>query len=539
MARPLALLLLLPLSTGLPHAWAQSTFDAATPLASAFVGPSDVELADLDGDGDLDAALTSAVQRTLAVCWNQGGGVFGAPEVLHQGRTAMHRVLARDLDGDGLPELVFAGGSVGLLRNQGGGAFGSVEPVDPAGVSIWTMDLGDIDGDGDLDLATGAWWSHEVAWLENLGGGHFGPRRTLTQAILGVSDVLVRDFDGDGDGDLLAAASWGGQLTLHRRVGAGFEPPLALFSGLAQPRSIDLGDIDGDGQQDLLVGLYGGEVHWRRGLPSGGFSPASVLETEATGLVRARLVDLDLDGDLDALSAAEFADRITWYENLLGDLKGARPLADPCAGAWAFSVGDLDGDGLLDVAHAVRGLEEVDWSRNLGPLDCDGNGVVDRDEIALDASLDWDGDAGLDKCQGTLTCMPVPNSSGQLATLSPQGSPLIAQDQFALSVTALPAGRVGYALVALEGGSTVSWAGAPARLCLAGTLARLVGPGQVAVSDASGACTVGYPLAGGLPPGTPLQAGTSLWFQWWFRDADPATGGHVTGTSSSTLVLFR
>lgn len=534
MARPLALL---ALSAGLAHG--QSTFEAATPLALAISGPSDVELADLDGDGDLDAALTSVVQRTVSVCWNQGGGLFSAPVALHQGRSAMHRVLARDLDGDGLPELVFAGGSVGLLRNLGAGSFGAAEPVDPSGVSIWTLDLGDLDGDGDLDLATGAWWSHEVAWLENLGGGTFGPRRTLTQAVLGVSDVRVRDFDGDGDGDLLSVASWGGQVLLHRRVGAGFDPPMPLFSGLAQPRSVDLGDVDGDGQEDLLVGLYGGEVHWRRGLANGGFTPRAVLEEDAAGLVRVRLVDLDLDGDLDALSAAEFADRITWYENLLGDLKGPRLLADPCDGAWAFSVGDLDGDGLLDVAHAVRGLDRVDWSRNLGPLDCDGNGLVDRDEIDQDATLDWDGDAALDKCQAGLACAATPNSSGLRATLAPAGSPLLADDQFGLQAAGLPPGRVGFALVASEGGSTLAWGGAPARLCLAGSIARLVGPGQVVVSDAAGAAGASYLPSSGLPLGTPVQPGTSLWFQWWFRDTDPQTGAQVSGTSDSALVLFR
>jgi hypothetical protein len=112
-------------------------------------GAYELELLDLDGDGLLDI-LAADVQGGVSVFPGLGDGSFGARLWSPAPENAL-RVVAGDLDGDGLHDLVVSNlGSFEIMKGAGDGTFVPVNHFTttlPRGV-----DLGDLDGDGDLDV---------------------------------------------------------------------------------------------------------------------------------------------------------------------------------------------------------------------------------------------------------------------------------------------------------------------------------------------------------------------------------------------------
>lgn len=96
------------MSTGGP-----ATYDfAAVPPVAVGTDPSDVVLADLDGDGDLEAVVCNATSDDVMIFAWTGG--YGAPAFTFPTGMAPSGVAVGDLDGDGVPDVV--------VSNEGSGS---------------------------------------------------------------------------------------------------------------------------------------------------------------------------------------------------------------------------------------------------------------------------------------------------------------------------------------------------------------------------------------------------------------------------------
>jgi hypothetical protein len=200
----------------------------------------DIELADVDGDGDLDVIVANEGQNELFV--NDNGRLVDEttsrlPELQDESR----EIRAVDVDGDADLDLVVANVTFLmdvtaqdlLLLNDGTGAFtvAAGDRFAEDARSNFTIQVTDLDADGDPDIlapstdfsATGA---GDYLALLNDGRGRFtaaGAGVVLPQSATGNGfDVEVADFDGDGRVELLlcnrasgpTAARSGGVLRL-------------------------------------------------------------------------------------------------------------------------------------------------------------------------------------------------------------------------------------------------------------------------------------------------------------------------------------
>lgn len=168
-------------------------------------------LADFNGDGHLDIAVANEGNGGpggISVLLGKGDGTFGTATQYGQ-LGFVGSVVAGDLNGDGMLDLVFAGsdlttyiGIVGVLLGNGDGTFQTALEY-PAGSIPYGVILADYNGDGKLDAAAGDYNGGVNVLLGN-GDGSLQPA-TVYAAALEPAYLLTGDFNRDGAMDLVAS----------------------------------------------------------------------------------------------------------------------------------------------------------------------------------------------------------------------------------------------------------------------------------------------------------------------------------------------
>ena len=232
-------------------------------LGDTELSGNDVNLLDVDGDGDLDVHVVYFELGGMPdkVYLNDGQGRF-----TDSGAALSEEVIAwGDLDGDGDVDLF--GKAVGqgyrvLLNDGTGNLTRGWEMADSQAIS-GGMTLGDLDGDGDLDalVANGfrSEGSQPTRLLWNDGSGQFADSGQELNPTKG-ADLEVGDLDGDGDLDVFVAnMDLPDEVWLNDGTGQLLDSGLRLEGspGSMSTRS-SLGDLDGDGDLDVFVGSFGG-----------------------------------------------------------------------------------------------------------------------------------------------------------------------------------------------------------------------------------------------------------------------------------------
>jgi hypothetical protein len=372
------------------------------PLAESFL--NDLDLADFDGDGDLDLVAVDgwAGAGTLRFVENQGSGLFAwRPETVGPISGTGWNLAAGDVDGDGRPDVVLANGNGTQVRVAfGTGAFTfRVETRAGGRDGLRNPRLADLDGDGDLDLA-----GNHAAFGRNDGTGSFEPWGFPVPSVAANEFALV-DLEGDGDLDYVGWFGTHGHLEILRNDGETFvaDPPLLAMADIA---TVLPGDLDGDGVLELLLPAHSRpEVQLVRGHgPGSGYDLRQRLNSVAGPTPSAVFADFTGDGLLDAAVSPGEGSVIYLLAGsgsglrLAGTVDGARTLGD-------VAVGDVDGDGRPELAaiepetKSVRIWRTLDdgsftdaetWSvghpiRRLAVGDLDGDGAAEL--VAGDAGL--------------------------------------------------------------------------------------------------------------------------------------------------------
>ena len=240
----------------------------------------------------------------------------------------------------------------------------------------------DLDGDGLIDLVYPN--SNEVFW--NKGDGEFSRKPLCEYPIKVIAEAAIADFTGDGVSDyLVAGANHTGPgapkrygLFLYQRdEQGGFSNPATItinpdLAPLTLPSGMAVGDIDNDGDLDLWASQYrpayskgnfptpyydandGYPGHLLTNNGDGTFANA----TEGSGLehkryrraFRASFVDLDEDNDLDLLVVSDFAGADLFYNDGNGQFTDETHNAVDVATNFGMGVAlsDFNSDGRLD-----------------------------------------------------------------------------------------------------------------------------------------------------------------------------------------------
>jgi hypothetical protein len=231
------------------------------------VQSTSVAVADFDGDGKLDVAVTNELgygkdgkKGSVMVFFGKGDGTFKTPVtyILSGGPLG---VAAGDFNGDHHPDLVVAevtSGSVAILMNDGHGKFkhtGTYGANGPNAVAI--NDL----GNGEEDIVASDPGGQSVAVLVGNGDGTFGKATIYSTSQLGgggPNAVVVADFNRDGSPDIAVPISEGEGIALLYGNGDGtFRDPVIAARPSGAPAGLAQGDFNKDGAPDLAVSEEG------------------------------------------------------------------------------------------------------------------------------------------------------------------------------------------------------------------------------------------------------------------------------------------
>ena len=358
-------------------------------LAATTDRPWDVEVADIDGDGDPDIVAADIGIDQVAWYENDGTPDSGWTEhVLSNSFDGASSVSVGDIDNDGKPDIAATGiGEDQVVWFENGGSWTEHNVVlgidGPNSVEIADMDL-----DGDLDLVVTRELGNEVLWIENRDGdGDLWLRRTVDGSFGGSYDALPVDLDGDGDLDIAAVGystdrlSWWENENTHRRFVD--DDPITVRESLTDPRAVAVADINGDGLKDMVLGGWGDS--WVRvylQITETGWWENTV-ETGNSQYRDVSVADMDQDGDLDILGASLATDAIYWWANDgTSDPSWTRhTILSSFNGAHTVEPVDLDADGDLDVVVCAFDDDEAtivinndgvggSWTKkNFSPLD--------------------------------------------------------------------------------------------------------------------------------------------------------------------------
>jgi hypothetical protein len=220
--------------------------------------PLSAAVADFDGDGHLDVAVTNEGvngKGSVIVFFGNGDGTFQKPTIYNLSAYP-YSVAAGDLNGDGRPDIAVAEYTAGVavLLNRGGGKFGKavVYPVNPANVTSVTIAELNHDQHPDLVVAT----FDAVGVLLGKSGGKF--QKTVLYSTTSISSgnpyaVVVADFNLDGNPDIATVLEAGNSALFYGKGDGGFGKPIPIKLRKGGGLGIATGDFNKDHAPDLAI----------------------------------------------------------------------------------------------------------------------------------------------------------------------------------------------------------------------------------------------------------------------------------------------
>jgi hypothetical protein len=317
--------------------------------------PSDVALADVDGDGRLDILTANSASNSVSIFRGDGRGRFApapgspvpiavAPHLVAVGTGFIavsshdsndvfviratdppgqltsyraitgvaphnHGLAVADFNRDGAADLATSnnnGNSVSILLGDGRGRFAAAagSPF-RVGRAPYPLAVEDFDGDGKPDVATPDVNGGTVTVLRGNGRGSFAPAPGSPYRV----DhrpffALAARVNADRAPDLVISHDDISTVTVLLNDGRGRFPTSRKFDAGGQTWKLRAADFDGDGSTDLAMGLAPATLAIFFGDGAGNFRPAAGSTFRVgRGPYGVAVGDLNGDGKTDVVTA--------------------------------------------------------------------------------------------------------------------------------------------------------------------------------------------------------------------------------------------
>lgn len=348
--------------------------------------PVQVIAADLRNTGILDLVVAEVDSQTIGVFLGNGDGTF-APEVTYLVPRPPLSVAVGDFNGDGHQDIVVGllgdefSGPLATLSGDGTGKFGPpitflADNTIIGSYAITQIVAADLNGDGLTDLVLidlgGIDFRAGVHSFLSLGDATFKD----AQFVQGDIAVALGDMDEDGCQDAVSVNPLG-LVSIAKGSCDGTFNTVGVFDIAVgeQPVSVALADMNGDGHLDVVAagaffgsgGVFGQEAtNLVIVLPGDGRGSLGVshLYRSEPSMFGLALTDLNGDGHPDVIVASQDTDTTSVFLNDghgvlpgptgeyigYGDSDGASFSGTLNAPFTDFFVRDIDGDGKPDLA---------------------------------------------------------------------------------------------------------------------------------------------------------------------------------------------
>lgn len=349
---------------------------------------SGINLADLDGDGDLDIVEANWQQQN-AVRFNDGAGNFSDAVKFGENKRTFNAAVG-DIDGDGDSDII-AGNNEQANRvwlNDGSGSFTDSGQL-LGNYKTTFVDLGDVDNDGDLDLVEANQWQPDKLYL-NDGTGVFSEAQSLGGNWLSYY-VGLGDVDDDGDLDLVVGTyvqnSGDRGTSIFLNDGTGLFTDTGQSLGYDQTYAAPLGDLDGDHDLDLFQDNYQTAARTYTNDGDGGY--AQTLEQLGIDMsYTAALADIDGNATLDVIKGNFSQADTVWLNDGSGQFTdsgmqlGWDQSTYEWSKTWTIALGDVNGDSWVDVVEGNNNQSNRVYLNTYGE-DQDASNTVQFTIIAL------------------------------------------------------------------------------------------------------------------------------------------------------------
>jgi len=236
---------------------------------------------DVDGDGELEIVPNTpgAPQYVFKLDRDADGKPLGAfTQYTIYSQPSGHGLGFGDVNGDGRPDIVLAGGWLEAPEDPWGGEWTFHPEFNLASASVPIL-VHDVNGDGLADLIVGQAHDYGLHWWEqgtDKSGARTWTRHDIDTTASQYHDLQLADIDGDGEVELVT----GKRYRAHCGSDPGADDPIGVYyfkikGGQFEKHVIDYGpasvasgvgiyfwieDIDGSGTLDIVApgkdGLY-------------------------------------------------------------------------------------------------------------------------------------------------------------------------------------------------------------------------------------------------------------------------------------------